>query len=93
MEQLNENEAIHFAQSGQWKELTKVERAQFQLQQRLLCMPIDKYQEALEHALDRPVWTHEMADPEALLEELNGEIPAPSFDEILVKLNRMMVNK
>ena len=87
MKQMTQQEAIDFAESGKWEELTHLERAQLQLNQELLCMPMGVFHEAVEKALGRPVWTHEFAKVQELREELNGQRDAPSFSEIVNKLN------
>lgn len=61
--------------------------AAFQLTVRLLCMPFDLFHEALEAALGRPVWTHEMgANWGGLLDELRGDGPVPRMEDILALL-------
>lgn len=59
--QLTREEAIALDDSGWWKDKTAWEIAGFQLNQPRLCMPFDKFHEAVEAALGRPVWTHEFA--------------------------------
>lgn len=59
MKQLTKEEAISFAESGKWKNMSHKEIAQFQCQQSLLCMPFDVYHEAVEKTVGYPVFTHE----------------------------------
>ena len=42
--------------------------------------------ESLEKALARPVFNHELANPDALIKELNQEAPAPSIKEIFAMI-------
>lgn len=86
MEQMTKEQAIAFAESGAWERLTPRERAVLQLTQRLMCMPFWAFHVALEEALGRPVWTHEIAfglGEGGLLDELEGHRDAPSLDEVL----------
>ena len=67
-----------------WEGKSFREIAEFQMSTAELCMPFDKFQEAVEKTLGRPVFTHEFGmNVEGLWKELfeNGE--APSFEEIL----------
>ncbi len=86
MRQLTEDEAIDFAKSEFWRTLTDEQIAHFQMEQDKLCMPFSRFHEAMEKCLGRPVWTHEFADRDGLLDELNGKVAAPSFEEVLAKL-------
>lgn len=87
MEQLGKEQAIAFAESGAWKQMTAIERATFQMNQTLLCMPFEVFHQAMEEALKRPVWTHEFGlNHQGLLEELQGKRSAPSTEEIINQL-------
>lgn len=83
MEQLTQAEAIAMAKSGAWEEMSLLNRARFQLEQRFLCMPFDAFHHAVEHALSRPVYTHEFADPARLRDELYERKPKATLAEIL----------
>lgn len=63
--------------------MTFRERAEFQLEQDLLCMPFDVLHEAMTKALGRAVYTHEFAYRDELRKELLGEKSAPSLEDIL----------
>jgi len=87
MEQLTKEQAIEFYDSGAWKNMTSKERAAFQLEQDLLCMPFGEFHKAVEEALGRPVWTHEFGlNRDGLRDELAGKVGAPSFAEIISML-------
>lgn len=87
MEQLTQEQAIAFHDSGAWKQMDAKDRALFQLEQDRLCMPFDEFHRAVEEALGRPVWTHEFGMNRAgLLAELRGKATAPSFADILAML-------
>lgn len=81
MQQLTKEQAIAFYQSGAWEALDLMERARFQLEQRKLCMPFEKFHEAIEHALGRPVWTHEFAKIDRLKDELYERKPKATLEE------------
>jgi len=75
--------AITLADSYWWAGVEPRRVAEFQLQEPLLCMPFDLFQMAVESALGRPVWTHEFAQPQRLIDELYGTQPRPSLEDIL----------
>ena len=83
MKQLTKEQAIAFGENKCYEDMSLYDRAYFQLEQELLCMPFDVFHEAVEALLGRPVWTHEFARPDLLLQEANGEKEAPTFDEIM----------
>lgn len=70
-------------ESGAYKTMTAEQIVRFQLFQDRLCMPFDKFHEAIETVLGRSVWTHEFAYREELTLEYLGEKTAPTFDEIM----------
>ena len=49
-------------------------------------MDVSAMNEGLAALLGRPVYTHELADPDQLWSEFLGISDRPSFDEILAKL-------
>lgn len=61
-----------------------------QVQEPILIVEFDMFQEATEKALKRPVWTHEFAMPKLLLEEFQGKIPKATFDDVMTKLRAMV---
>lgn len=74
---MTKEEAIELYESGWWKDKPAREVARLQLSEDTLCMPFGEFHKAVEEALDRPVWTHEFADPGRLLAELDGDEPKP----------------
>lgn len=84
--QLTEAEALEFAESGKWLEMTLRERGVFQLYQNRLCMPAEVMHEAIEAALGRGIWTHEFCDQKALQREFEGLEPAPTIAGVFAKL-------
>lgn len=81
--QLTKERAIALHDSGEWKNWTPEQKVRFQLFQDRLCMPFEKFHEAIEIVLKRSVWTHEFANRNAIMLEYLGEKPAPTFDEIV----------
>ena len=83
MEQLTEEQAIAFYESDAWKNWTSRQIAEFQMEQDRLCIPFDVFHKAMEETLGRPVFTHEFAFRDSLREELFGETPAPTLEEVI----------
>lgn len=76
--------AIAFSEDRLWEPMTFRQRAEFQMTVELLSMPFDVFHEAMEKALERPVFTHEFGlDWKGLKDELFGKREKPSLDEIL----------
>jgi len=83
MRQFTKEQAIKIAESELWKDLSFDEIVKFQLYQELLCMPFDKFHQAIEKVLDRPIWTHEFAYLDAIKKEYEGKKEKPTMDEII----------
>lgn len=80
-------EALDFYNKKRWEPMSHRERAEFQIEQDLLCMPFSVFHEAMEKALGRPVYTHEFGlDRDGLRAELAGNREAPTLDEIVSQL-------
>lgn len=80
--------AIKLAESGWWIGKTPREICEVQLFTEELCCPIVVFHEALNKALGRGVYTHEMAGEEnwqKLIDEFRGEREAPTLEEIINK--------
>ena len=80
---MNTEQAIALAKTKWWEGLPSRDVAVFQLNTRLLCMNFPEFHKAVEEALGRPVWTHEFAHPKHLLDELYGNLPRPSMEDII----------
>jgi hypothetical protein len=83
MKQLTKEQAIALAESGEWKDWTNEKIVKFQLYQEKLCMPFNVFHRAVGEVLGRPVFTHEFANWSAIVDEYEGERPAPTFEEIM----------
>lgn len=82
--ELSEQQALDIVESKAWERMTDVERATVQLLVNQCIMPLDVFQEALQSALGRGVFTHEIGlNRRGLLEELRGNVEAPDIDTIL----------
>lgn len=76
--------AVALFEARHWEGMTMRERAEFQLFTDELTMPFDVFHEALEAALGRPVWTHELGlNRDGLAHELRGEQDSPTFEEVM----------
>lgn len=81
---IGSEKAIALAKSGWWEGRTAREIAKFQLFTDELSMPFSVFHEALEKALGRPVFTHELVlNYDGLCMELLGEKDAPTLNEII----------
>jgi hypothetical protein len=83
---MTQDQAMQLAQTEWWVGMSDRDVAEFQLSERLLCMPFSEFQRAVESAMGRPVWTHEFADLGSLLRELHGESAPATFEDVLAKL-------
>ena len=85
VKQLTKEEAIAFYDNKCYENMDYKQRAIFQIQQDLLCMPFDVFHESVEKALGRPVYPHEFSLKyrEGLMKELLGGKDAPTFEEII----------
>lgn len=81
---IGKQKAIALFDSGWWKGKPAKEIATFQFFTDELCMPFDIFHEALEKAIGRPVWTHELVlGHDGIAKELRGEKEAPTMEEII----------
>lgn len=82
--EITKEQAIQLAGSNFWESMSPREIAVFQMNTKCLCMPFTVFHEALEKALERPVWTHELGvNADGIRKELNGEVSAPTMEEII----------
>ena len=79
---MTRDEAIELYESNWWEGVSHRDLSMFQMFEPLLCMPFAVFHEAVEKTLGRPVFTHEFAFG-GLKQELLGDKPAPTMDEIL----------
>ena len=81
--QLTKKQAIAFANSDVWQGWTAEQIVQLVLFQKKLCIPFDKFHEAITEVLGRPVYSHEFACRDLIVEEYLGVRPIPTLQEIL----------
>jgi hypothetical protein len=69
---MTEEGAVALYESGFWKLMFPEDIAKFQLAEKRLCMPFKVYHEAVEKALGRPVFTHDLGSGghEGLMKEI-----------------------
>lgn len=79
VKQLTTSQAIKFAQSEIWQDMTDQQIVEFQLFQSRLCMPFSEFHRAISGA----VYTHEFANSDALKAEFIGEKEPPTLEEII----------
>ena len=84
LHKITKEQALAKYYSKWWLTATPEEIVRFQLFTDLLCLPMDKFHEAVEKCLGRPVWTHEFElNTDGLQKEFLGEKQAPTMEEIL----------
>jgi len=81
---MTREEAISLSESKFWEGMTLRERAVFQINEPLLCMPFDVFHEAVEKTIGRPVFTHEFGlNYEGIKNEIMNGAPPPTMEEII----------
>lgn len=81
---IGEEAAIALYDTQWWIGKTPREIAERQMATAELCCPFGVFHEALEAAIGRPVWTHELAlNFEGIARELFNGAPAPTMQEIV----------
>jgi hypothetical protein len=81
---MTKEQALAIYQSNWWIGKGAKEIVSFQLFEDRLCMPFDKFHEAIQDALGRSVWTHEFGlNREGLQKEFLGDGVAPTMQQIL----------
>lgn len=86
MQQLTKEQAIAFYNGGEWKDWTDEQIVRFQLYQDLVCLPFDRFHQAIEAVLNRPVWTHEFGKKDLIIAEYEGRRERPSMEEIIAQI-------
>jgi|LAHQ01.1.fsa_nt_gb hypothetical protein len=79
---IGREKAIELAESDWWEKCTARQIVEFQLFVAELCMPFEKLHEALEEALGRSVWIHELAS-DNIINEFLGKRKKPTMEEII----------
>lgn len=84
-EQMTREEAIAFAESGAWKNMTDKQLVEIQLFTQLTCYPFSRFHQAIEACLGRPVYIHELASSNLrnVQDEFLGDRPAPSLLDVI----------
>ncbi len=84
--QLTKEQAITLAETHWWNDSTAVNIAAFQLSQSILCCPKEVFLSALSNVLGREVFTHELANRDQLIAELNRDRKSPSLKDVFALL-------
>ncbi len=84
MQELTKEQSLAFSEANAYENMSYREKAVFQMNQRLLCMPFSVFHEAVEKTIGRPVFTHEFAmNYEGIKAEVMEGKTHPSFEEIM----------
>ena len=84
MKQLTKEQAIAFYDSKAYENMSFRQRAEFQIDQELLCMPFSVFHEAVEKTIGRPVFTHEFGlNYDGIRDEIFNGAEPPSMEDIL----------
>lgn len=63
--------ALRAFETKWWEKESDIDVALYQMEQDILCMPFDIFQETVKRVLGRPVWTHEFAlNHDGIIKEL-----------------------
>lgn len=81
--QFTQAEAVAFYESKEWENWTNESIVRLQLFQDRLCVPFDRFHEAITKVLGRSVWTHEFAFRDNLIREYLGQIEPPTMEDIM----------
>ncbi len=85
--QLTRDQAIAFSREVNWSSWSDDKIVKFQLFQTLSCVGFDRYHEAIENVLGRPVYIHELGiERETLIADYLERRPAPSNEDLLKDL-------
>ena len=71
---MTKEQAVALYDSQWWIGKSDKEIALFQINEPLLCTPFSVFQKAVETLLDRPVFTHEFAEPQSLINEYERKL-------------------
>jgi hypothetical protein len=74
--------AIALAETMFWLELTPTQIVQFQVNERLLCVDFDAFQNAAETVMGTPIFTHMFGSDRFIEEVKSTSGPALSIEEI-----------
>ena len=88
MIQLTSDQAIELHDSKAWEYWSNKRLAAFQLHQECLCIPFDKFHEAISKTLDITIFTHQFGNKE-IVDDLKSKLPEPSSDDLadMIPLN------
>ena len=79
---MTKEQAIALWKSNRWVNWSDKQIVDLQLYQERICFPFARFHGALEAVLGRPVYTHELANADRLIEELEGKRDKPTLYDI-----------
>lgn len=83
-DQMTKEQAIAFHDSKVWESWTNEQIVRLQLFQKKLCVPFNRFHEAITKVLNRDVYTHEFGmNYEGLVLEYLGVKEPPTLEEII----------
>lgn len=74
---------LDFVNKGEWKTWTPEERFRFFCKSDKICFPLDVIMDDARICLGRSIFTHEICNGGALLDELDGKRSTPTNEEII----------
>ena len=81
---MTQEQALELYNTNWWVGKSAHDIVSFQLFEERLCMPFDRFHEAVEKALNRPVFTREFGlNADGLKKEFLKERKAPTLEEIV----------
>lgn len=83
---MTSTQAIALAATRWWIGRPAKEIAQLQMNEPMLCMDFDAFQDAVSEHLGQPVFTHQLTEPR-IHAAINGDDPIPTFDLLLAEHN------
>lgn len=85
-QEITREQAVALSHTQFWQQMTPRDIAVLQLFTPRLCVPFSTFHEAIEKAVDRPVFSHEFgiqAMVDNLKQALLAGAPEPTFDELV----------
>lgn len=81
---MTQPEALKYAESGKWKDLSDFEKAGLGLYNQFLPLEFSEFHRALSVVLDRDVYTHEFGlNWPGLIDEYEGKCGNPTIEQVI----------
>ena len=85
---IGKDKATELYESFWWENKTDKEICDVQLFTKELCMHFSTFHRSMEKVLNRPIWTHEFAFIDNIVNEYLGNKPSPTMEEITLLLHK-----